>query len=50
MYIDPVWVEDEDGAEEEDEEGGGSVNQSNRCSSLKFDTSDTFSSNTFTEI
>ena len=36
MDIDPVRVEDEDGAEEEDEEGGRSVNQSNCCSSLKF--------------
>ena len=43
MHIDPIGIEDEDGAEEEDEEGGRSVNQSNRCSSLKFVTSDTFS-------
>ena len=43
MHIDPIGVEDEDGAEEEDEEGGWNVNQPNRCSSLKFATLDTFS-------
>ena len=35
-YIDPIWVEDENGSEEEDEEGGWNVNQSDRCSSLQF--------------
>ena len=36
IYIDPIRVEDEEGAEDEDEEGGRSNNHFNRFSTLKF--------------